>query len=158
MLSFQQGLLVACTLLITGCQTPSKGTTGAVLGGVAGGALGSQVGHGRGKTIATIGGVLAGAALGGAIGGTMDKTDEMYAQKALENTPTNTSQSWRNPDTGNQYNVTPTKTYNNAAGQACRDYTTTAIIDGQEQVINGTACRQSDGTWQTTGSTNSVFR
>jgi len=160
---FRQGLfasVISCALAFTvGCQGPSKGTTGAVLGGVAGGALGSQVGSGRGKTIATIGGVLAGAALGGAIGGSMDKTDELHAQNALESTPTGQAVQWRNPDSGREYQVTPTKTYNNATtGQPCRDYTSTAVIDGQEQVINGTACRQADGTWETTGSTNSVFR
>ncbi len=159
----QQGLLmgfVACTLFATGCQGPTKSTTGAVLGGVAGGALGSQVGSGHGKTAATIGGVLVGAALGGAIGNTMDKTDEMYAQKTLSSTPAGATKGWRNADTGNSYKMTPTSTYKNSNGQDCRDYTTIAIIDGQEQTIDGTACRQSDGTWQTTGSTagSSVFK
>lgn len=157
----RQGLLVgfvSCTLLTAGCQGPSKSATGAVLGGVAGGALGSQVGSGHGKTAATIGGVLAGAALGGAIGNSMDKTDELHAQRALESTPTGQPVQWRNPDSGSEYKLTPTKTYNNASGQPCRDYTSTAMIDGQEQVINGTACRQADGAWETTGSTNSVFR
>lgn len=32
----------------------------------------------------------------------------------------------------------------------CRTITTTADIDGQPQTVRGTACRQPDGTWQTT--------
>jgi hypothetical protein len=34
------------------------------------------------------------------------------------------------------------------AGQTCREYRTTATIDGKAQEIHGTACRQPDGTWQ----------
>ncbi|MEK7991397.1 MAG: RT0821/Lpp0805 family surface protein [Thiotrichaceae bacterium] len=157
----QQGLLigfVTSTLFVAGCQGPTKGATGAVLGGVAGGALGSQVGSGRSKTAATIGGVLAGAALGGVVGNSMDKTDELYAKKALDSTPTGQAAQWHNKTNGHEYKVIPTKNYDNADGQSCRDYTTTAIIDGQEQTVNGSACRQSDGTWETTGSTNSVFK
>jgi hypothetical protein len=32
--------------------------------------------------------------------------------------------------------------------QTCREYRTTATIDGKPQEIHGTACLQPDGTWQ----------
>jgi surface antigen len=34
------------------------------------------------------------------------------------------------------------------AGQTCREYRTTATIEGKAQEIHGTACLQPDGTWQ----------
>jgi hypothetical protein len=34
------------------------------------------------------------------------------------------------------------------ADQTCREYRTTATIDGKPQELHGTACLQSDGTWQ----------
>ncbi|KPK40991.1 MAG: hypothetical protein AMJ69_00270 [Gammaproteobacteria bacterium SG8_47] len=54
---------------------------------------------------------------------------------------------WRNPDTGNGYTVTPTKTYETAAGP-CREYTIDAIIGGSTEKIYGTAGRQADGSWK----------
>jgi surface antigen len=35
-----------------------------------------------------------------------------------------------------------------AAGQQCREYQSTAVIDGQPQPTDGTACLQPDGTWR----------
>jgi surface antigen len=46
----------------------------------------------------------------------------------------------------------PTRTYFGNSGQPCRDFTTRASIDGRNQTIYGTACRQPDGSWQTMGS------
>jgi len=43
--------------------------------------------------------------------------------------------------------VTPTKTYETAAGP-CREYTIDAIIGGSTEKIYGTACRQADGSWK----------
>ncbi len=30
----------------------------------------------------------------------------------------------------------------------CRDFTTTVVIDGDEQTVSGTACRRPDGQWK----------
>ncbi|HYW77842.1 MAG TPA: RT0821/Lpp0805 family surface protein, partial [Gammaproteobacteria bacterium] len=54
---------------------------------------------------------------------------------------------WRNPDTGNEYSVTPTRTYESEAGP-CREYTIDAIIGGKKEKVYGTACRQADGSWK----------
>jgi hypothetical protein len=35
-----------------------------------------------------------------------------------------------------------------STGQTCREYRTTATIDGKPQEVHGTACLQPDGTWQ----------
>jgi surface antigen len=113
---------------------------------VLGGVLGSQVGKGSGKTAATIAGVLIGGYLGGSIGKTMDDNDRRNAYNALEHNPTNQPSSWRNPDTGNNYTVTPTKTYDTASGP-CREYTTEVVIDGRRETATGTACRE-NGSWR----------
>ncbi|MCW8890264.1 MAG: RT0821/Lpp0805 family surface protein [Sedimenticola sp.] len=143
---------VAITLLIplfliTGCQSPTKRDTGTVLGGLAGGLLGNQVGKGKGRTAAIIVGTLAGAYIGGSIGQQMDDNDHYRSQQALESNPVNRTTSWRNPDSGNTYEVTPTRTFNSDNGP-CREYTTEAVINGRAETVYGTACRQPDGTWQ----------
>ncbi|MEW7977788.1 MAG: RT0821/Lpp0805 family surface protein [Candidatus Sedimenticola endophacoides] len=138
--------LLVTTLGLGGCQTTNEGS-GQVIGGLAGGLLGTQVGKGDGRTAAIIVGTLVGAYIGGNVGKSMDQNDRAYANRALESTPTHQATSWRNPDSGNYYEVTPTRTYSTDRGP-CREYTTQAVIDGRSETVYGTACRQSDGTWQ----------
>jgi surface antigen len=139
---------LSSVLLVTlnGCATnPTNEQGGQVIGGV----IGSQVGSGSGRTAAIIAGTVAGALIGGSIGRTMDESDRAKTQNALEYNRSNEPASWHNPDTGNAYTVTPTKTYTSqSTSQSCRDYTTDAVIDGRHESIVGNACRQPDGTWQ----------
>lgn len=132
---------------LTGCNSITKQDMGVLAGGTAGALLGSQFGQGSGQAVAIAAGAVAGALVGGQIGKYMDKTDKLEMDQALEGTRTGQSTSWRNPDSGNQYTVKPTKTYykNN---QACREYTTTAWIGGKKENVYGKACRQSDGSWK----------
>ena len=119
-----------------------------VIGGVLGGVLGSEVGGGHGRTAAIIIGSLAGAAVGGGVGRSMDDTDRLKTATALESVRTNVTSAWRNPDTGHEYGVTPTKTYDTATGP-CREYTVDSLIGGKKETVYGTACRQPDGSWKT---------
>jgi surface antigen len=68
--------------------------------------------------------------------------------QTLESAPTNQASSWRNPDGGAQATVTPTRTYQQANGTYCRDYSQSIVLGSRSQTANGTACRRSDGTWQ----------
>lgn len=120
---------------------------GQIIGAILGGAIGTQVGKGSGRTAAIIGGAVVGAILGGRVGQQMEAADRRRSQTVLETAPTGRSVNWKNPDTGAQYKVTPTKTYRTASGQACRDYTTWVFIDGYEEQVHGTACRTADGRW-----------
>ena len=135
-------------LLLTGCanQGPSE-QTGMVIGGILGGVLGHQVGHGHARTMATVIGTMAGAAIGGSIGQSMDELDRMKMSASLETVRTGVSSEWRNPDTHNEYKVTPTRTYETAEGP-CREYTLDATIGGKAEQIYGQACRQADGSWK----------
>lgn len=132
---------------ISGCANWQNSDTGTVLGGAAGGAVGSQIGSGTGTTIATVVGTLAGAALGNRIGGNFDHSDRRQFGSALESNQTGNTANWTNPDTNDNYAVTPTKTYSDG-NQPCRNFTMNANVNGQPDQVQGTACRQSDGTWK----------
>ena len=144
-------MVVALGVLLGGCaQQPTKQDAGMVIGGALGGILGSQIGGGSGKTAATIIGTLAGAAIGGAVGKSMDDVDRMKTGAALETVRTGVPSTWRNPNTLNEYTVTPTRTYESNLGP-CREYTVDAVIEGRREKINGTACRDAYGRWREVG-------
>lgn len=139
---------VAAVLMLAACQTPpDREQGGMIIGGILGGVLGSQVGEGSGRTVATIIGTIAGAALGGSVGRSMAETDRLKTAQALETVHTGVPARWVNPDTGNRYMVVPTRTFEQG-GQPCRDYTVDATIAGSREKVQGTACRQPDGSWR----------
>ena len=147
--TFLMTMLLSATLGIGGCATyqGQNEPAGMVIGGILGGMLGGEVDNGRARTAAIIAGTLAGAAIGGAIGRSMDEVDRMKTASTLESVRTGVSSRWQNPDTGYQYEVTPTRTYETSAGP-CREYTIDARIGGQTEQVYGTACRQPDGSWK----------
>lgn len=145
-------LLILPLLLLTGCAGNKNTIGGAALGGIAGGIAGAQIGGGSGRTAAIIGGTLAGAALGGYVGSYLDRMDRQDKRKlnnTLETEPTGTTTRWTNPDTRTTYEVTPTKTYQQAKNNRyCREYTTEVIIGGKKETAYGKACRRPDGAWE----------
>lgn len=138
---------VAASLALSGCTTFDRPNeqAGMVIGGALGGLLGSQADNNR--TAAIIIGTMVGAAIGGSVGRSMDEVDRIKTAQSLETVRTGVPSSWRNPDTGNQYTVVPTRTYETGAGP-CREYTVDAVIDGRRDKVYGTACRQPDGSWR----------
>lgn len=147
----RHALFLAAALALAACETPpTKQEKGTVAGAVVGAAVGSTIGSGSGRTAAIAIGTIAGAVIGGHIGKQMDEADRIKAAQALETTPTGQRTSWKNPDTGNQYAMTPTRTYETASGP-CRDYTVDATVGGRPEKVTGKACRQPDGTWKTMG-------
>ena len=72
---------------------------------------------------------------------------EDTAQYSLEYAQTEEAVPWVNPDSGTEGTFTPVTTYEGPEGQVCREYAVDAIIDGREEVVYGTACRQPDGSW-----------
>ena len=141
-------LAAALVFALAACESPpSQQQSGTVIGGLLGGVLGSQVGQGSGRTAATVIGTLIGASIGGNVGRSMDQTDRLRTAQALETVSTGRSSSWRNPDTGAQYTVTPTRTRQTAEGP-CREYTVDATVAGRPERVYGQACRQQDGSWR----------
>lgn len=150
-IAMMPGVLALCAALATaGCadQPPTQRDVGMVIGGGLGALIGSQIGGGSGQIAAAVIGTMVGAAIGGAIGESMDETDRLKANGALETVRTGVASSWHNPDSGNEYTVTPTETYTTASGP-CREYTIEAVIEGRSEQVYGTACRQADGSWKT---------
>jgi surface antigen len=138
---------LVAAMVLPGCATEGpKEQAGTIIGGVLGGVLGAQVGSGSGRTAAIIAGTLAGGAIGGSVGRTMDDNDRRKVAETLEGVRTGVPVAWRNPDTGVQYAVTPTRTYDTASGP-CREFTTESLIGGKREAVYGTACRQRDGSW-----------
>jgi surface antigen len=149
---------IAAALLTSSCQQGSGGSgsdfgpktgIGAALGAAGGGLLGAAAGGGAAGIAA---GVLLGGLVGGATGSYLDDQDKRTAslttQQALNNKPSGTTTTWKNPDSGNSGSITPVRTYQDSSGQYCREYQQTVTIGGQPQKSYGTACRQPDGTWK----------
>ena len=147
-------VMAVLAVLLSACMKdlgPKEGL-GGVIGAAVGGIAGAQVGDGTGQLVAVGAGVLLGALVGSEIGQSLDKADQLYAAEAykesIETTPTGTTTSWANPDSGNSGTYTPTQTYQIDSGQYCREFQQTITVGGKTEDAYGTACRQPDGTWQ----------
>jgi surface antigen len=132
----------------------NKQTVGTAGGAVLGGLLGSKMGKGSGQLWATGAGALLGAFVGSSIGQSLDQADMAYHQQAFERAytaPLNEPVRWTNPDTGHSGMVVPVREGRQAStGGLCRQYKQTIYVDGRSETAYGTACQNSDGTWQLT--------
>ena len=138
--------LLALLFLVSLSSCATKGQTGAVGGAAAGALIGQAIGH---NTSATLIGAAVGGMLGYIVGNEMDKYDREQLNHAYERGLSNQRSSWVNPDTGNQYSVTPQPAYQNpSTHQVCRRAEIEAIIDGKPQRTFSTACRDQYGSWQ----------
>lgn len=150
-------VVLLATITTAGCQQGGSGDSGfgpktgigAALGAAGGGLLGAAAGGGATGIAA---GVLLGGLIGGATGSYLDDQDRRTAaattQNALESKPSGATTTWTNPDSGHSGTVTPTRTYQTASGQYCREFEQTVTIGGQPQKSYGTACREPDGSWK----------
>jgi surface antigen len=148
--------VIALALLASSCATMTqtaeenpKAVLGSVLGAAAGAGIAAAAGGGAG---AIVGAGLGGALLGGFVGNRLDNRDKRMAaeaaQRAFETNQAGQASVWRNPDSGNSGSITPTRTYQIANGEYCREYRQTIVVGGEQHQAYGTACRQPDGTWQ----------
>ncbi len=129
-------------LLTSGCVT-NKAQTGA-LGGAAGGAIiGQAIGHNTGGTLI---GAAVGSLLGYMVGNEMDKADKAQLNNVYETSPSQQTTKWVNPDTGNQYQVTPKPAYQDNSQRYCREAEILTTINGKAEKTIATACRV-DGRW-----------
>jgi surface antigen len=143
--------LVALALPLAACETMGPKTgIGAATGAAAGGLIGAAADGGRGEAI--IAGVLLGGLLGGALGNALDQQDRLYMSEAtqdgLEGSRTGYETEWHNPDSGHYGSVTPTRTWQTASGEYCREYQQTVTIGGRSEQAFGEACREPDGSWR----------
>ncbi|HET6390805.1 RT0821/Lpp0805 family surface protein [Hyphomicrobium sp.] len=151
-------LPVMAAALLCACSNGQGGVdntgTGLVLGSIAGGVIGNQFGKGSGNVAATVAGAVVGGIVGSQIGKSLDERDRRLAEEAeydaLERGQSGSPRQWRDPETGHYGEIVPSKPYKRGVAD-CRDYTHTVYIDGRPQKVHGTACRSSDGTWQSVG-------
>ena len=144
--------LMAAT--VAGCSQYAgpKETSGAVIGGVAGGLLGNTVGHGKGRAAATILGAALGAVVGGAVGRNLDDVDRQRAYYAAQRSfETGRRQYWENPNTGHRGEFVPRRAYRYNDYDMCRDFEHTIWVEGEPEVVEGTACEMADGSWRVVG-------
>lgn len=121
----------------------TKGQAGAGIGAAGGAVVGQAIGH---STEATLIGMAVGTLLGYIVGNEMDKFDRQQLNHVYESAPSGQPSAWRNPDSGNQYVVTPQPAVQTAKGH-CRRAEIQAVIDGQQQTTYSTACRDEYGQW-----------
>lgn len=135
-------VLVAVAVMLAACETQEK--TGALTGGAAGAIVGQELGGTTGTLLGAVGGAL----LGREIGQRLDERDKRQIATALESNETGETDVWTNPDTGEQYTVTPTDTFEED-GQPCRRFE--MDVEGVEEDVSGVACRTAAGDWQIVG-------
>lgn len=138
--------IIALCLLLTLSSCANKGQTGAVGGAAAGALIGQAIGHNTGATLI---GAAVGSMLGYIVGNEMDKYDRQQLNHVYDRGVSNQRSSWVNPDTGNQYAVTPQPAYQDPRSQRiCRRAEIEAVIDGKVEKTYSTACRDEYGRWQ----------
>jgi surface antigen len=145
-------VMSSCAAMQDTYQENPKAVLGGLLGAGAGAGIAAAAGASPGVIVAS---ALGGALLGGYVGKKLDDRDKRMATeaatRAFEQNQTGQTSVWNNPDSGNSGQITPTKTYQLANGQYCREYKQTIVIGGEPQQSYGTACRQADGTWKIQG-------
>ena len=142
-------LLSVLLLTLTSCADSqlSKGTQGAGMGAAGGAIIGQAIGR---NTEATLIGAAVGTMLGYIVGNEMDKFDKRELNQAYEFGQSGQPTTWKNPDSGNSYQVTPQPAYTSPQQPQtpCRKAEILATIDGKTEKTYTTACRNSAGQWE----------
>jgi surface antigen len=74
-----------------------------------------------------------------------------HFNRAMESAPTGQAVTWTNPSSGTMIQLSVTRTFQRADDTYCREFTQSIMNKDQPSTTKGTACRQSDGTWQIIG-------
>jgi surface antigen len=136
--------MISAFLLTSVAGCADKAQSGAGLGALAGATVGALTAKNK-VSGAAIGAGL-GALLGYVVGNELDKHDKAQIGKVLEDQPSGKPMSWKNPDTGVQYEATPSTPYSKDE-KVYRDVYIKANVDGQEKDMKAKAYRNPDGTW-----------
>lgn len=141
-------MALAAVLCLSSCNNDyfSKQDMGAVTGGLVGGVIGAQFGKGDGQVAAAAAGAILGSMVGNSVGASMDEQSKAKMADVLENTQTNHSRTWVDPDGNKKYTVKPVSTVKEN-NKVCRKYKMSVVIDDKLESAAGKACRNDDGTW-----------
>jgi surface antigen len=142
-------MIITAMLSSIGCESmTTKQKIGTGVGAVAGAALVTQLGGGSGKTSA----ILLGGTLGGVVGyslaSMMENSDVTQMTEGWDTELDKSVHSqWVNENTQIAYESTASSAWT-VEGNWCRNYQTSAIIDGKKETIEGIACLGDDGIWR----------
>jgi surface antigen len=140
--------LLAAAVLFGGISCAKKAQTGAVVGAGAGAAVGSMVGSKSSRTTNILIGAGIGLLLGYIIGNEWDKHDQEQMDKTLEHGRSGEKTRWVNPDTGNEFEVTPGQPVQRHGRVFRKVDVTTTTPQGRTATETAEAYRKDDGTWQ----------
>jgi surface antigen len=140
------GVLVAGALA-SGCATQKAATSQQSQGAPA--TVAGQLHDGADSSVAIVPHAFAGTVIGGSIAPNMDSQDLHVAGLALTDAGTQQPTRWHNADTGFEYVLVPTATFQGPDGP-CRKFSMVASRNGSPQFADGIACRQPDGRWLVT--------
>ena len=97
-------------------------------------------------------GTILGALLGSEIGSSLDRADQAYAGRAVQQAyaaPIGQKIVWNNPESGNSGVIVPIREGRQSNTNAyCREYQQTVTVGGRTQQAFGQACQQPDGSWK----------
>jgi surface antigen len=108
---------------------------------------------GAGTAAAALAGTMAGGSFGDRLGSQFDESAREAAANAerralADNAPAD----WRDPDSGASGRVRPLRSFTDAAGRECREYSQTVTIAGRRRSDTGIACLHPGGDWSLVGS------
>ena len=133
-------------VLLTGCS--STDSQKEVVGLVGGAATGALIGTGIGGIAAIAVGAVAGGIAGDRIGHALDERDRAQAHRAERSAVRlGKTVAWHNRSSRHSGTVQLIKTFVNAHGRQCREFSHTIVIDGHKQTGIGIGCREKGGKW-----------
>jgi surface antigen len=104
--------------------------------------------HGKRRAAATVLGAALGAVVGGKVGRSLDDEDRNYAYGAATRSfSTGREITWENRESGHRGRFRPKRSFERDGG-LCRDFEHTIWVEGEPDVIEGTACQTPDGRWR----------
>jgi surface antigen len=135
-------------------QTPLPAPRAAETAGPpAGGSGATAATVGAGTTADLIAGTLAGGYFGSRLGSQFDVTARQAAATAERRALADDAPAdWSDPRSGTSGRVRPLRSFTDAAGRKCREYSQTVTIAGQRHSDKGISCLQSAGNWSLVGS------
>jgi surface antigen len=129
-----------------------SGTTVGTFGSAAAEGSAGSTQPGAGIATTPIAATLAGSYFGDHLGSRFDDNARQAAAAAEQQAlAANVPADWRDPQSDTSGRVRPLRSFVDAAGRTCREYSQTVSIAGQRRGDTGIACRQSDGSWRLVG-------
>lgn len=144
---------IICLMLVSILLVSSYGCSKAGMGAGTGMATGAAVGAlvSRNKLVGAAIGAGAGLLLGYAIGNELDKSDLAKAASTLEHGQPGIPVNWKNYETGNSYQATPSQVYkapSNVPGAPPVIWRDMTIKSNSGEDIYVRAVRRDNGTWE----------